>query len=212
MSDLARPLQESPAIFRRLELGMIQFVDVVEAGSLLFLMAPLFFLIALAIRLDTAGPALFRQSRTGFGGQTFLIYKFRSMTVLENGSHVAQARRGDQRITRVGAFLRRTSLDELPQLLNVLAGEMSLVGPRPHALAHDHHYRTLIANYDERFLVRPGMTGWAQIHGERGETETLDRMKRRIELDISYVRNIGFLRYLRILFLTPVALARNDAF
>ena len=150
---------------------------------------PLLLVIALAVRLDSKGPALFRQTRTGRNGKPFRIYKFRTMTVQENGPVVQQARRGDTRLTRIGRILRQTSLDELPQLLNVIWGEMSLVGPRPHALAHDEHYGREIPDYVGRFTVKPGLTGWAQVNGSRGETPTVADMRRWVELDLSYVQN-----------------------
>ena len=150
---------------------------------------PLLLLIALAVCLDSKGPALFRQTRTGRNGKPFRIYKFRTMTVQENGPVVQQARRGDTRLTRIGRILRQTSLDELPQLLNVIWGEMSLVGPRPHALAHDEHYGREIPDYVGRFAVKPGLTGWAQVNGSRGETPTVADMQRRVELDLWYIQN-----------------------
>jgi putative colanic acid biosynthesis UDP-glucose lipid carrier transferase len=150
---------------------------------------PLLLVIGLSVRLDSKGPALFGQTRTGRNGKPFRIYKFRTMTVQENGPVVQQATQGDTRVTRIGRILRQTSLDELPQLLNVIRGEMSLVGPRPHALAHDEHYGREIPDYVGRFAVKPGLTGWAQVNGSRGETPTLAAMGRRVELDLWYVRN-----------------------
>jgi exopolysaccharide biosynthesis polyprenyl glycosylphosphotransferase len=150
---------------------------------------PLLLVIALAVRLDSKGPALFRQTRTGRNGKPFRIYKFRTMTVQEDGAVVQQARWGDTRLTRIGRILRQTSLDELPQLLNVIWGEMSLVGPRPHALAHDEHYGREIPDYVGRFAVKPGLTGWAQVNGSRGETPTVADMRRRVELDLWYIQN-----------------------
>ncbi|MGH1587942.1 sugar transferase [Methylobacterium phyllosphaerae] len=176
--------------------------DVFVAALLLVLLAPLLALLALLVRLNSPGPALFRQTRTGLNGRTFLIYKFRTMHVQEDDAVVSQARRGDARLTRLGALLRRTSLDELPQLLNVIRGEMSLVGPRPHALAHDSHYGALLSAYHHRFAVRPGMTGWAQINGSRDETPRLSDMERRIEFDLWYIENRSFALDLRILIAT----------
>jgi putative colanic acid biosynthesis UDP-glucose lipid carrier transferase len=164
-------------------------IDVTFAVLALAVLAPLLILVALAIRLDSPGPVLFRQTRTGLKGRTFQIYKFRSMRVLEDGPEVRQACREDARVTALGRILRRTSLDELPQLLNVLRGEMSLVGPRPHALAHDAYYGREIPTYRLRFQVKPGITGWAQVNGARGETPTLAHMQRRIDLDLWYVEN-----------------------
>jgi putative colanic acid biosynthesis UDP-glucose lipid carrier transferase len=185
-------------------------LDVSLALIGLLLLSPLFLLTALVIKLDSSGPALFRQRRCGFNGREFLIYKFRTMTVQEDGDHIAQAERNDPRVTRVGSFLRRTSIDELPQLLNVLGGSMSLVGPRPHALAHDNEYNKLVANYALRHHVKPGLTGWAQIHGFRGRTLTPHDMENRVKLDLWYIDNWSFLIDLKILALTPVALIKSD--
>jgi putative colanic acid biosynthesis UDP-glucose lipid carrier transferase len=188
--------------------------DILIAGIVLVLLAPLLALIALLVRLDSPGPAVFRQTRTGLNGRTFLIYKFRAMHMQEDGPIVRQTRRGGARLTRLGAFLRKTSLDELPQLINVLRGEMALVGPPPHALAHDTYYGALIAAYWQRFAVRPGLTGWAQINGLRGETPRLADMQRRIELDLWYVENRSFALDLRILIATAPHILpnRSDAY
>ena len=188
--------------------------DVVISALILVLLAPLLALVALLVRFDSSGPALFRQTRTGLNGRTFLIYKFRTMHVQEDGDVVRQARRGDARMTRLGAILRKTSLDELPQLLNVLLGDMALVGPRPHALAHDSHYGSQIAIYRQRFAVRPGITGWAQINGSRGPTPELADMQRRVELDLWYVQNRSFALDLRILIATALHIlpSRSNAY
>jgi putative colanic acid biosynthesis UDP-glucose lipid carrier transferase len=159
-------------------------------------------LIALGVKLSSPGPALFAQRRYGAGGREFLMYKFRSMTTMDNGDNVAQAKRGDARVTRFGAFLRRTSLDELPQLLNVLKGDMSLVGPRPHATAHNEMYRRLIVRYMLRHQVLPGITGNAQVHGWRGETDTLEKMAKRVEYDLAYIENWSLWLDAKCLFLT----------
>jgi exopolysaccharide biosynthesis polyprenyl glycosylphosphotransferase len=180
---------EAPARPRAAELWAKSVLDVVLAALGLVVLSSLLFLLALAIRLDSTGPALFRQTRTGLNGKPFRIYKFRTMTVQEDGAVVQQARRGDTRLTRIGRILRQTSLDELPQLLNVIWGEMSLVGPRPHALAHDEHYGREIPDYVGRFAVKPGLTGWAQVNGLRGETPTVADMRRRVELDLWYIQN-----------------------
>jgi putative colanic acid biosynthesis UDP-glucose lipid carrier transferase len=164
-------------------------VDVSLSFLALLALAPLLLLLALLIRLDSSGPVLFRQTRTGLNGRVFRIYKFRTMRVLEDGPEVRQATQGDARVTPVGRLLRRTHLDELPQLLNVLWGDMALVGPRPHALAHDEFYSRAIPAYRLRFQVKPGMTGWAQVNGARGETPTLDHMQRRVDLDLAYVQH-----------------------
>jgi Undecaprenyl-phosphate glucose phosphotransferase len=150
---------------------------------------PLMSLVACAIRLGSPGPAIFRQRRKGFNGQEFTIYKFRTMTVMEDGKEIVQARRSDVRVTRLGRLLRQTSIDELPQLYNVLRGDMSLVGPRPHAVAHDNEYCEAIANYAFRHHVKPGITGWAQVNGCRGATPQLEQMANRIELDLWYINN-----------------------
>ncbi len=163
--------------------------DLVLASLILLLISPVMALVALLIKLDSPGPVIFRQRRYGLDGEQIWVYKFRSMRVAEDGDHIAQARRGDQRITRLGAFLRRTSLDELPQFINVLQGRMSVVGPRPHAVAHNELYRRLIKGYMVRHKVRPGVTGWAQVNGLRGETDTLDKMQARIDYDLDYLRN-----------------------
>jgi exopolysaccharide biosynthesis polyprenyl glycosylphosphotransferase len=178
------------------------FLDIIIAGIILLFLAPLLTLIALLIRIDSSGPALFRQTRTGFEGKKFQIYKFRTMTVQENGDVIRQVTRDDIRLTRIGRLLRKMSIDELPQLLNVLKGEMSLVGPRPHALAHDEYYRQRIPDYGKRFVVRPGITGWAQVNGARGPTPRLADMERRIELDIWYIQNVTLFLDAQILLLT----------
>jgi exopolysaccharide biosynthesis polyprenyl glycosylphosphotransferase len=179
-------------------------LDITGAALGLLVLAPLLVLVALMIALDSPGPVLFRQTRKGLNGRTFRIYKFRTMRVLEDGPVVRQATRDDARVTRVGRILRATSLDELPQLLNVLSGEMALVGPRPHALAHDEYYSREISSYDQRFRVKPGITGWAQVNGARGETPTLDHMRRRIELDLYYVQHKSFALDLPILARTVI--------
>ncbi len=163
--------------------------DVVLASIILVLISPLLLVIAAGIKLTSPGPVLFKQKRNGLAGDEIEVWKFRSMRTLDNGDHVPQATRGDPRITPFGAFLRRTSLDELPQFFNVLQGGMSIVGPRPHAVAHNEQYRELIKAYMVRHKVKPGITGWAQIHGHRGETDTLDKMQARVEYDLAYLRN-----------------------
>ncbi len=176
--------------------------DLVLASFILLLISPLMLLIALLIKLDSPGPVLFRQRRYGLDGQEIWVYKFRSMTVTEDGDHMAQARRHDARVTRLGAFLRRRSLDELPQFINVLQGRMSVVGPRPHAVAHNELYRRLIKGYMVRHKVRPGITGWAQVNGQRGETDTLEKMQARIDLDLDYLRRWSLRLDLYIIFKT----------
>jgi putative colanic acid biosynthesis UDP-glucose lipid carrier transferase len=181
-----------------------RLIDIVVCAVLLLVCLVPGLLIALAVKLDSPGPVLFRQRRIGYGGRPFHILKFRTMHVLEDGPQVVQARRDDPRVTRVGALLRDLSLDELPQLINVLAGDMSLVGPRPHAAAHDEYYGRHIANYAYRRRVRPGITGWAQINGARGATPTLSDMQARIDLDAWYVDHGSLALDLMILFLTPL--------
>jgi len=163
--------------------------DIVLATVILVGIAPVLAAIALGVKLTSPGPALFRQRRYGLDGREIVVYKFRSMTVAEDGAVVTQATKNDQRVTPFGAFLRRTSLDELPQFINVLQGRMSIVGPRPHAVAHNEQYRKIIKSYMIRHKVRPGITGWAQVNGLRGETETVDKMKARIEYDLDYLRH-----------------------
>jgi Undecaprenyl-phosphate glucose phosphotransferase len=163
--------------------------DAVVACVALVLLAPVFLIAAVAIRMDSAGPVFFHQRRYGFNQQPFRIWKFRTMLTLDDGDVVRQASANDPRITRVGRFLRRWNIDELPQLINVVKGEMSLVGPRPHALAHDHAYERRIALYARRHNVKPGITGWAQVNGFRGETSTDDKMLARVEHDLHYIDN-----------------------
>lgn len=163
--------------------------DVAIASLILLLTAPLMLALAVGVKLSSPGPVIFRQRRNGLGGEEIVIYKFRSMRSSDDGPVVRQARRGDPRVTPFGAFLRRTSLDELPQFFNVLQGHMSVVGPRPHAVAHNEQYAQIIKAYMVRHKVRPGITGWAQVNGHRGETDTLDKMRARIECDLDYLRN-----------------------
>ncbi|MEO5572862.1 MAG: undecaprenyl-phosphate glucose phosphotransferase [Gammaproteobacteria bacterium] len=166
-----------------------QVSDLVLASIILLLFSPLMLAIAIGVKLSSPGNVFFKQRRYGLNGEEIRVYKFRSMTVSEDGANVMQAKKGDQRITPFGAFLRKTSLDELPQFFNVLRGEMSIVGPRPHAVAHNEMYRKFIKGYMLRHKVKPGITGWAQVHGLRGETETMDKMKARIDYDLDYLRN-----------------------
>lgn len=163
--------------------------DIVLSLLILALISPLLLLIALAVKLTSPGPVIFRQRRYGLDGREIIVYKFRSMTVQDDGATIQQARKDDARVTPLGRFLRRTSLDEFPQFFNVLQGRMSIVGPRPHAVAHNEMYRKLIKGYMLRHKVKPGITGWAQVNGYRGETETLDKMSGRIEYDLEYLRN-----------------------
>lgn len=196
------PLNTAQLIFKR-------SIDVAAAAVLLALLAPLLAMIAALVKLDSRGSVLFKQSRLGLRGVQFDIYKFRTMTVAENDNDVKQAQKGDPRITRVGHWLRRLSIDEFPQLFNVIRGEMSLVGPRPHALAHDKYYAALIENYELRQHVKPGMTGWAQVNGLRGPTDTPELMRRRVELDIWYATNASIGLDVKILLLTAVEVFRQ---
>ncbi|KAF1721064.1 undecaprenyl-phosphate glucose phosphotransferase [Pseudoxanthomonas wuyuanensis] len=180
-------------------------MDKLVALLALTLLAPLMIAIAIGVKLSSPGPVLFRQKRHGLGGREFQMLKFRSMRVhQEQGPHLSQATRGDPRVTRFGAFLRRTSLDELPQLFNVLGGSMSVVGPRPHAVQHNSHYQNLINRYMQRHYVKPGITGWAQVNGFRGETPELRDMKKRVQYDLDYIRRWSLWLDLKILALTSV--------
>lgn len=192
-----------------LECAIKRMIDLIGAGLALALLAPLLALAALAIKLDSPGPIFFRQQRCGFNGQIFLIRKFRTMHVLEDGPVILQANRADRRVTRVGKWLRRTSFDELPQLLNVLDGSMSLVGPRPHALAHDGQFDKLVRNYAFRRRVKPGLTGWAQVHGCRGPTPTAAMVERRVQYDLWYIDNWSLRQDLAILMRTPLEVLRG---
>jgi putative colanic acid biosynthesis UDP-glucose lipid carrier transferase len=187
--------------------------DIVLSGVILLLLAPLMLAIAVAVRMSSPGPVIFRQRRYGLYGEEIIVYKFRTMKVMENGNSVVQARRDDERVTPVGAFLRSTSLDELPQFINVLQGRMSIVGPRPHAVAHNEQYRKLIKGYMLRHKVKPGITGWAQVNGLRGETATLDKMEARLQYDLDYLRNWSLWLDLWIVLRTvKVVLTRENAF
>jgi len=188
---------------------MKRATDIAVAAAALALLWPLMLAIAAGVKLGSPGPVLFRQRRYGLDGEEFQVFKFRSMTVCEDGAQVRQATRGDARVTRLGALLRRSSLDELPQLLNVLGGSMSVVGPRPHAVAHNEQYRRLIQGYMIRHKVKPGITGWAQVNGLRGETQSVDRMRRRIEHDLDYLRNWSLALDLRILLRTPFVVLKG---
>ena len=189
------PLDSFDAIVKRLE-------DVVLSSIILCLIAIPMLFIAAAVKFTSKGPVIFKQRRYGINGEEIMVWKFRSMTTCDNGDVVVQAKKGDARITKVGAFIRKTSLDELPQFINVLQGKMSIVGPRPHAVAHNELYRDQISGYMQRHLVKPGITGWAQVNGWRGETDTLEKMQRRIEFDLFYIRNWSVWLDLKIVFKT----------
>ena len=196
--------QADGSLHRSCHSSMKRCTDILFVVVALLLLLPLLCAIAVAIRIESPGPALFRQTRGGLNGRPFTIFKFRTMKVQENGHEVRQARRNDERITRIGAMLRKTSFDELPQLLNVLLGDMSLVGPRPHALSHDAHYGTLLPLYKQRTQVKPGITGSAQINGFRGETADDHSMLRRVEHDIEYIDHWTTALDFKILILTLV--------
>jgi Undecaprenyl-phosphate glucose phosphotransferase len=200
-------IQRAP--LSRMEQWIKRAFDVAATVAILLLLAPVLLAVCVAIKLDSRGPVIFRQHRKGFNGKQFVIYKFRTMTVMENGPKILQARKRDIRVTRVGRVLRRSSADELPQLFNVLNGEMSLVGPRPHAVAHDDEYGSLIPNYAFRHHVKPGITGWAQVNGARGETDHLELMERRIDLDLWYINNWNVALDVQILLRTFFELLRG---
>jgi putative colanic acid biosynthesis UDP-glucose lipid carrier transferase len=185
--------------------------DVVLATLIMILLTPFMLLIALAVKLSSPGPVIFKQRRYGLDGEEILVYKFRSMTVTEDGGTIEQARKNDARVTRIGALLRRTSMDELPQFINVLQGRMSIVGPRPHAVAHNEMYRPLIKSYMVRHKVKPGITGWAQVNGFRGETDSLEKMEGRIQCDLDYLRNWSLRLDLYIILKTVRLVFRDSA-
>ncbi|HAT1577285.1 TPA: undecaprenyl-phosphate glucose phosphotransferase [Raoultella ornithinolytica] len=195
ISIFTSPFDGDGALLKRIE-------DIILGSFFTLLSLPVMFLIAIGIKLTSPGPVLFKQNRYGLNGKQIQVWKFRTMRVMENNAIVKQATRGDPRVTRFGAFLRRTSLDELPQFINVLQGRMSIVGPRPHAVAHNEEYRVLVDNYMIRHKVKPGITGLAQISGFRGETDTLDKMEKRIHYDLEYIQSWSLFLDLKIIFLT----------
>jgi putative colanic acid biosysnthesis UDP-glucose lipid carrier transferase len=184
--------------------------DVLISATALLLVAPIMIMIAILVRMSSPGPIIFRQRRYGLNGEEITVYKFRTMTVTEDGPTVVQATKSDPRMTRIGRFLRRYSLDELPQLINVLEGPMSLVGPRPHAVAHNEHYRKLISGYMVRHKVKPGITGLAQVNGLRGETRNIEQMEERVRFDLEYLRTWSLRLDLEILVKTVLCVF-NDA-
>jgi putative colanic acid biosynthesis UDP-glucose lipid carrier transferase len=188
-----------------------RMIDVLGAGFGLLILSPLLLLVSLLIVLESRGWPVFCQRRTGYAGRSFVIYKFRSMRVCEDGPNIVQAVRDDDRITPVGRIIRRTSIDELPQLLNVLKGEMSLVGPRPHALAHDVYYGEQISRYDRRFMAKPGLTGLAQVCGLRGRTEDIADMAARIDKDLEYIEHWSVVLDIKILMRTVLIFAFHPA-
>jgi putative colanic acid biosynthesis UDP-glucose lipid carrier transferase len=194
---------EAPADSRPAFVSAKRALDLVVSLAVFLAAFPVLVLIAVAIKLDSRGPVLFRQCRVGQGGKSFRVLKFRTMHVLEDGAHVAQACNGDPRITPLGKFLRASSLDEAPQLLNVLAGEMSLVGPRPHARVHDEEFARLVPHYVLRRSVKPGLTGWAQVNGLRGPTPSVAHVVSRTDHDVWYARHASLALDLKILARTP---------
>jgi Undecaprenyl-phosphate glucose phosphotransferase len=184
-------------------------IDVVFASLALIFFMPVMTLTAIAIKLDSPGPVIFRQNRKGFNGRQFLIFKFRTMTVEENGNTVLQATRDDPRVTTIGRLLRATSIDELPQLLNVLKGDMSLIGPRPHALAHDSYFENVLSDYAFRHHVKPGITGWAQCNGARGATPSIEHISERVKLDLWYINNWSLWLDIQILIKTLFEVLRK---
>jgi len=186
-----------------------RIADIVVASLVLVFFLPIMLLAAIAIKLDTRGPVIFRQTRKGFNGKHFVILKFRTMTVQENGASIVQATRNDSRVTTVGRLLRSSSIDELPQVWNVLRGDMSLIGPRPHALAHDNYFETLLSDYAFRHHVKPGITGWAQCKGARGATPTLEHIAERVKLDLWYINNWSLWLDLQILIRTVFEVFRT---
>jgi putative colanic acid biosysnthesis UDP-glucose lipid carrier transferase len=191
--------------------GLVKRIsDLVLASLILVAIAPLMLAIAAGVKLSSPGPVLFRQRRYGLDGREIVVYKFRTMRVAEDGAVVVQATRNDPRVTPFGAFLRRTSLDEFPQFINVLQGRMSVVGPRPHAVAHNELYRKQIKGYMIRHKVKPGITGWAQVNGLRGETDTVEKMKARIEYDLDYLRNWSLMLDLKIVARTVLVVLKRE--
>jgi putative colanic acid biosynthesis UDP-glucose lipid carrier transferase len=192
--------------------GLVKSIsDYTIASIVLLLVSPVMLAIAIAIKLTSPGSVIFKQRRYGLDGREIVVYKFRTMTVSEDSDHIKQATRDDERVTKVGAFLRKTSLDELPQFINVLQGRMSVVGPRPHAVAHNEEYRSLIKGYMMRYKVNPGITGLAQVLGYRGETSTVEAMQKRVECDLEYLRNWSLALDLRIILRTLRVIVNDQA-
>ncbi|MCL2874964.1 MAG: undecaprenyl-phosphate glucose phosphotransferase [Betaproteobacteria bacterium] len=183
--------------------------DVVLSSLILLLLLPFMLLLAIGVKLSSPGPVIFKQRRYGLDGKEILVYKFRSMKVCDDGDVIKQATKNDVRITRFGAFIRKTSLDELPQFINALQGRMSIVGPRPHAVAHNETYRKAIKGYMIRHKIKPGITGWAQVNGYRGETETIDKMQKRIKYDLEYLRNWSLMLDFWIIVKTILVIVRD---
>jgi len=205
--ELEAPVASTPPLELRARSAPVQSfckrtLDILAAATLLLLITPAFIIVAICIRAESKGPILFRQRRGGLLGKPFMVYKFRSMNVTEDGDQIGQASRKDPRVTRVGAFLRRTSIDELPQLLNVLKGEMSLVGPRPHAVAHDREFQQRVPTYTRRFAMKPGITGLAQVRGFRGETREAGALEARIACDLEYIETWSLWQDIKLLLAT----------
>ena len=204
---LAIEIQRAPlSVAERL---VKRWMDLVLTALALVIFLPVFVLTALAIKLDSRGPVIFRQNRKGFNGQQFVMYKFRTMKVQENGPVVVQAARDDPRVTAIGRLLRSASVDELPQLLNVLKGDMSLIGPRPHALAHDDYFEKVVGDYAFRHHVKPGITGWAQCNGARGATPSVEHIAERVKLDPWYINNWSLWLDIQILIKTIAEVLRK---
>ena len=190
------PHTEWNSVIKRIE-------DVIVSSMILLFIAPIMIVVALAVKLTSSGPVIFKQKRLGVNGEKIEVYKFRSMKVhQEDHGKVTQAVKNDPRLTPIGQFLRKTSLDELPQFINVLEGKMSVVGPRPHALAHNEEYMELVDSYMKRHKVKPGITGLAQVNGYRGETDTLEKMQKRVEMDLKYINSWSVILDIKIIFLT----------
>lgn len=189
------PMSGVNKVIKRLE-------DIILSILILAFISPVLILISIFVKLSSPGPVIFKQKRYGIDGKGIAVWKFRSMMVMENDDKVVQAKKGDARVTTLGGFLRRTSLDELPQFINVLKGDMSIVGPRPHAVVHNEQYRTMISGYMLRHKMKPGITGWAQINGWRGETDTLEKMEKRVEFDLEYIHNWTLWLDIKIIFMT----------
>ena len=204
-------LNESPVNVSRVQIRIKHALDKIIALIAIFLLAPLLLIVAIAVKLDSKGPVIFRQKRHGYDGKEIYISKFRSMVQHEDTA-VKQAQKGDARITKVGAFIRKTSIDELPQLFDVLQGGMSLVGPRPHAIAHNDYYSDKISKYMARHRIKPGITGLAQISGCRGETETIEKMEARVRYDMEYINNWSLWLDFKILVKTPLSLISKEIY
>lgn len=200
------PMQNQNTILSTPFIGFNKFIkrleDIIVSFIILILISPLLLIISILVKTTSHGPILFKQNRHGLNGTIIKVWKFRSMSVMEEGESVKQATKNDQRVTRVGAFLRKTSLDELPQFFNVLFGSMSIVGPRPHALSHNEYYAEHINDYMLRHIVKPGITGLAQVSGWRGETDTLDKMQNRVTCDLEYIAHWSLWLDIKLIFLT----------